>query len=177
MDVVLGWGISILGRDSLFKNSLSRVRSKASRLKKSKAYWGKIKGYTYEYDQSKQNQVTGKFPLILTVRYLNENGEIRETFVPTYKYEQSEFPITYNVPFKIYKDSAVLMGAATTQKIQGEDELLLEGMDVKGNLPTVTVSCPNCGGEVKIPIGSGAKCAYCGMILRTDRYGKLIKTR
>ena len=69
------------------------------------------------------------------------------------------------------------MGEATTQKIQGEDELLLDGMDVKGNLPTVTVSCPNCGGEVKIPVGSGAKCAYCGMILRTDRYGKVIKTR
>lgn len=146
-------------------------------LSKGKAYMGKIKGYTYEADASKQNYSSGEYPLILTVRYMNENGDIREIDVETYKYEQSEFPLTYNVPFKLYKGKAVLTGAATDRKIPGEDELLLDGMDLTGRLPTVTVSCPNCGGEVKIPVGKGAKCVFCGMILRTDIYGKVIKTR
>ena len=146
-------------------------------LKNGKTYMGKIKGYSYEQDESKRHQASGKFPLILTVRYLNENGDIREINVATYKYEQSEFPLTYNVPFKLYKGMAVLTGAATDRIIQGEDELLLDGMDVKGSLPTVLAICPNCGGEVKIPVGKGAKCVFCGMILRTDQYGQVIRTR
>ena len=159
------------------RNAFREKTQKKSVLINGKDYWGKIKGYAYEKDESKRHQATGKYPLILIVRYLNENGDIREISVPTNKYEQTEFPITYNVPIKIYEGMAALTGAATDQKIQGEDELMLEGMDVKGDLPTVIAICPNCGGEVRIPVGKGSKCAYCGMMLRTDEHGRVIKTR
>ena len=159
------------------RSAFKEYYQKRTVLKHGKAFWGKIKGYSYEKDDAKRNQATGEYPLILIVRYLNENGDIREISVPTNKYEQSDFPITYNVPFKLYKGMAALTGEATSQKIRGEDELLLEGIDVKGDLPTVIVTCPNCGGEVKIPVGKGAKCNYCGIVLRTDENGMLIKTR
>lgn len=174
---VLWCVLAFLGGISYLKTAFHERNQRQLVLSKGKAYMGKIKGYTYEADASKQNFSSGKYPLILTVRYMNENGNIREIDVETYKYEQREFPLTYNVPFKLYKGKAVLTGAATDVKIQGEDELLLDGMDLTGKLSTVTVSCPNCGGEVKIPVGKGAKCAYCGMIMRTDKYGQVIKTR
>jgi len=174
---VLWCVLAFLGGISSLKTAFRQRSQRQLVLSNGKAYMGKIKGYTYEADATKQSYSSGKYPLILTVRYMNENGDIREIDVETYKYEQREFPLTYNVPFKLYKGMAVLTGAATDRIIQGEDELLLDGMDVKGSLPTVLAICPNCGGEVKIPVGKGAKCVFCGMILRTDQYGQVIRTR
>ena len=174
---VLWCVLAFLGGISSLKTAFRERSQRQLVLSNGKAYMGKIKGYTYDADATKQSYSSGKYPLILTVRYMNENGDIREIDVETYKYEQREFPLTYSVPFKLYKGKAVLTGAATDSKIQGEDELLLDGIDLTGRLPSVTISCSNCGGEVKIPVGKGARCAYCGMIMRTDIYGQVIKTR